>query len=64
MTDFKTMRAQLAGLSQRQPERAAEIRRDYRVAKCEQYIRDLIEMTPPPTPAQRDRLCRLLREGK
>lgn len=64
MPDLKYLRAQLAGLSQRQPERAAEVRRDYRAAKAEQYIKELIASAPPLTSAQRDRLCRLLREGK
>ena len=35
--------------------------RDLRVARAEQYVRELVDAAPPLTDAQRDRLARILR---
>jgi hypothetical protein len=59
----RELRSKVAGLSRRQPERAAEARRELKHAKAEEYIKRLIEEAPPLTAAQRDHLARLLRTG-
>lgn len=59
-------RARVARLSQtREPDDPAlvEARADLRAARCEDYLRRLVESAPPLTDAQRNRLAVLLLSG-
>jgi hypothetical protein len=56
----RSTRGRIAALTRSNPERAAELRRDFHVDRIEQQIKTLVESAPPLTDAQRDRLRSLL----
>jgi hypothetical protein len=62
LQQWPSLRARLAATERHHPDAdTAELRRDLRAARAEDYIRRLIESAPPLTAAQRDQLATLLR---
>lgn len=61
----RSERARLAAQRRWRPADPAteEARRDFRVERAEQFINDLVNSAPVPTPEQCQRLARLLYSG-
>lgn len=60
--EVKHHRNRLGGATRRgNTEMAEQARRDMRVAKTAEYINELVESWPPPTPEQCERLSALLK---
>jgi hypothetical protein len=61
----RTARARIAALKRHHPndQETVELARDFKAERLAEYIERVVDMAPPLTPAQRDRLALLLRGG-
>ena len=60
----RTLRARLAAETRHHPDTDhSDLKRELKAAGLEAYIRRVVDIGPPLTPEQRDRLATLLRGG-
>jgi hypothetical protein len=60
----RTLSARVAAIARHHPDRdLADLQRDLRAARLEEYVRELVDSAPPLTAEQRDRLAVLLLGG-
>lgn len=57
-------RAEIAAAARWKPNELPERQRDYRAAKLEAHIRDVVNTAPPLTDEQADRLAALIRTSQ